>query len=134
MKARTRVEVLAFFHAHGLPKAEPEYKFWVGRQYAFDFAWIKEQVALEVEGGLFGFGKKCPVCGRRRVAGHSSIERIKTDVEKYSAAAVLGWRVLRCFPQDLTSGAVIPLLEMALGLKESTIRGTDRSGAAVLFS
>lgn len=131
---KSKAAILAFFHASGLPAPVLEHRFWAGRQYAFDYAWIAEKVALEVEGGFFGYGKKCPVCKRPKVAGHASIERMKTDMEKYNAAALLGWRVLRCLPQDLTSGKVIPLLRRALGLEELNVRGRDGSASAVLFS
>jgi hypothetical protein len=36
------------------------------------------------------------------------------DIEKYNAAALAGWTVLRCTPQMIDSGEIIPLLEAAL--------------------
>src|ERR1700677_1074042 len=91
----------------------PEFRFSPRRLWKFDFAWQLQRIALEVEGGMFGTGKPCPLCGRRGVAGHSSIERIKTDKDKYNAANLAGWMVLRCFPEDIASGAALTLLERA---------------------
>jgi len=99
----------------GLPAgAVPEFKFHRHRAWRFDYAWPDRLVALEVEGGIYGRGKKCPTCGRRSVAGHSSIQRLKTDMEKYNAAALAGWRVLRVTPQQLADGTAGRLVLRAL--------------------
>ena len=37
------------------------------------------------------------------------------DVEKYNAAALLGWRVIRTVPAMVRSGAALVLVEVALG-------------------
>ena len=99
--------------AHGLPVPVHEYQFHPTRKWKFDYL-FGDNVALEVEGGLFGVGQPCPTCKRRAVAGHSSIERIKRDMEKYNAAAVLGYVILRCLPEDIESGAAFALVISAL--------------------
>jgi hypothetical protein len=63
--------------------AETEYKFHPSRMWRFDYAWPSIKAALEVEGS--------PGRGRHTHAG--GFER---DVEKYNAATVLGWHVVRC--------------------------------------
>lgn len=49
------------------------------------------KVALEVEGGLWVYGR------------HSRGSGQLADLEKYSEAAILGWRVLYCTPKDMGS-------------------------------
>ena len=114
------MEALDLFVAFGLPRPLREHQFakHLGRKFAFDFAWPHPSgrggVALEQEGGLYGVGKPCPACKQRKAAGHGSIERKKTDLEKYNLAACLGWRVLRCFPGQIESAEIMPVIEQAL--------------------
>lgn len=103
--------------AIGLPSPTPEYQFALPRKWAFDWCWPDRMLALEVEGGLYGRGKACPVCHRKAPGAHSSIERMVKDLEKYNEAALLGWRVLRGQPDDLKTGAVFGLLERAFKLE-----------------
>lgn len=56
-----------------------EYQFHGERGWRLDFAWPERLVALEVE----GWGR------------HQQREGYRKDCEKYSEAAILGWRVLR---------------------------------------
>jgi len=62
---------------------ETEYKFHPDRKWRFDFAFPKDKIAIEVEGGLFTQG--------RHTRGRGYIQ----DMQKYNAATILGWRVLR---------------------------------------
>ena len=81
----------------GIPKPVSEMEFAIerGRKFRFDFAWPGAMVAVEIEGGIFGVGKKCEKCGRRKGGAHGSVKGIRRDIEKYNMAALLGWRVLR---------------------------------------
>jgi hypothetical protein len=115
--ARTHAQRMfeAQCEARGLPVPTPEYQFALeeGREWAFD--WLFDGwLALEVEGGVFGKGAACPVCKRRPAGAHSSVEGIKRDIEKYNRAAMLGYVVIRCLPEDITSGAAFALVEEAL--------------------
>lgn len=87
---------------HGLPLPVAEYRFAPPRRWRFDFAWPALQVALEVEGGLWVYGR------HNRAAGFLA------DSEKYNTAAVMGWRVIRCEPKQLQAGQpfryLVPLL------------------------
>lgn len=100
--------------ASGLPVPVPEFQFCAGRKWRFDWAWEEDWVALEIEGGLYGIGKKCPLCGQRKVAGHGSIERKLKDKEKYNTAHEMGWFVLRCTPKEFETGDILPLLQRVL--------------------
>lgn len=75
--------------ARGIPRPVEEYKFHPDRRWRFDAAWPDAKVALEVEGGVWTGGR------------HTSSAGFLKDIEKYNAAARLGWRVLRCTPKTL---------------------------------
>ena len=64
-------------------KYEREYQFDVKRKWRFDYCIPDKRVAIEFEGGVFTNG------GHTRGAGYSN------NCEKYNAAAVQGWKVLR---------------------------------------
>jgi hypothetical protein len=95
----------------GIPKPECEYKFDDKRKWRFDFAWPKYKVALEIEGATFGRQVICNYCNKKvygvtknggtypiRIGGrHTSGVGFEKDCEKYNAATLAGWRVLR-FP------------------------------------
>jgi hypothetical protein len=80
-----------------LPVAE--HKFHPTRKWRFDFAFVPEKVALEVEGGVWTGGR------HTRGAGFSG------DMAKYNAAAILGWRILRVTPEQMRNGAVFGILK-----------------------
>jgi very-short-patch-repair endonuclease len=60
------------------------------RKWRFDFAWPAKALAVELEGGSWVRGR------------HNRPQGFENDCEKYNAAALLGWRVLR-----FTTGMVI---------------------------
>lgn len=63
-----------------------EYRFHPTRRWRFDFADPALKVAVECEGGVF-----LP----NRVGGHNRGGMYRENCDKYNAAAVLGWIVLR---------------------------------------
>ena len=81
--------VRAFFQQMGVPEPATEHRFHPKRKWRFDFAWPDVRLALEVEGGVWTGGR------------HTRGSGFLGDVEKYNAAAVMGWRVLRCTPSTL---------------------------------
>lgn len=87
----------------GLPVPEREYRFHPTRKWRFDYCWPLQKVALEIEGGVFVRGR------------HSRGMGMLKDMEKYNHAAVLGWRVIRCQPKDVSSPKLIALLQEILG-------------------
>jgi very-short-patch-repair endonuclease len=66
-----------------LPIPETEYKFDKTRRWRFDFAYPKIKLAIELEGGIWSRG--------RHTRGIGYIK----DCEKYNAAVLQGWKVLR---------------------------------------
>lgn len=53
------------------------------RQWAFDFAWPRFRLAVEIEGLTAQGGR------------HQRIDGFRKDAEKYEAATLLGWRIYR---------------------------------------
>jgi len=74
---------------------EREYKFHPARKWKFDFALPDKKLAIEVEGGTWIGGS------------HNRGERYEQDCEKYNAAAVMGWRVLRYTTSMVQRGEAI---------------------------
>ena len=95
--------------ANGLPPACSEYKFCPSRRFRADFAWPDHKLLLEVEGGVFS-----------RQA-HGSISGLLRDIEKYSIAASLGWRVIRVLPADLLKTKTVELLKQSLRFKTEKV-------------
>lgn len=79
-----------------------EYQFHPERKWRFDFAWPREKVAVEVEGGTWKHGR------HNRGAGYAA------DCEKYNTATLLGWRVFRLTGDMLKQdpvGALCPIIQ-----------------------
>jgi hypothetical protein len=92
----------------GLPVPATEYVFHPARKWRFDYAWPAEKISVEIEGGIWSDNQ-------RAKAAHALPLAIERDMEKYNAAAVLGWRVLRYTPANIL-GAINDLTKMlALG-------------------
>jgi very-short-patch-repair endonuclease len=86
----------------GVPAPETEYRFHPTRKWRFDFAWPAQRVACEVEGGIWS--------GGRHVRGSG----FANDCDKYNAAQLAGWRVLRVTGQHIRSGQAQLLVREAL--------------------
>lgn len=116
--------VIAFYKELGLPEPIPELKFHPNRKWRFDFAWPTHGVALEVEGGVWSGGR------------HSRGSGFIKDMEKYNTAAQMGWKVLRCVPDDVATCDVAHMIKVALGLAplnvESKSSGTSHTSSDVL--
>jgi hypothetical protein len=70
------------------PRPVREFVFHPERKWRFDFAWPDRKIAAECEGGTWARGR------------HNRGSGFAADCEKYNAAAILGWRVLR-FTKDM---------------------------------
>lgn len=69
-----------------------EYYFAKPRMWRFDYAFPKEKIAVEQEGGVWIQG--------RHTRGWGFIQ----DMEKYNEAARRGWRVFRFTPKEIEKG------------------------------
>ena len=75
--------------ATDLPKPTREHRFHAVRRFRFDFAWLPQKVAVELEGGTFSGGR------------HTRGIGFETDCIKYNLATADGWRVFRFTTQML---------------------------------
>lgn len=87
MKKRSSLE-LAFESywqqlANDLPAYTSEYVFAPPRRWRFDYCWPDRKIALELEGGSWVGGR------------HTRGSGFEADAEKYNAAALGHWLVLR---------------------------------------
>lgn len=89
----------------GLPRPETEYQFLKTRRFRFDYAWIKERVALEVVGGVWVRG------------GHSRGKIQLRDMERRNLAQLAGWKVLEVPPAALFQSDTLDMLRQALQLR-----------------
>lgn len=87
---------------HGI-EFEREYRFHPERKWRFDFAMPEAMLAVEIEGGVFVRGR------------HTRGAAFVGDCEKYNAAVLLGWRVLRFVPdKHVDTGLAIEAVQRAL--------------------
>lgn len=93
---------LSLLKTERLPAPAMEYRFHPVRKWMFDYAWPEYRVALEVEGGVWTKGR------------HTSGSGFMGDMEKYNAAACLGWRLIRVVPTDLIKIKTVDLIRVAL--------------------
>lgn len=82
-----------------MPAYEVEYRFSAPRRWRFDIAWVDKKLALEIEGGVHNRGRHTRPIGYEK------------DCEKYNAALVLGWRVLRVTSKHIMSGEALAWVE-----------------------
>lgn len=75
----------------GLPKPVAEFKWHPTRKFRADYAWPEHRVLLELQGGVYTFGK------------HGRGSGIVKDMEKVSEASALGWLTIQILPKDLMS-------------------------------
>jgi hypothetical protein len=106
----------------GIP-FEREYRFAPPRKWRADFlvrsTWTVRNshgaevqingnhLLIEVDGGAF-------IAGR-----HSRGTGVEKDAEKQSAAAILGYRVIRCTPAQVNDGRALSWIRQALGMEEA---------------
>ncbi|MBA4349509.1 MAG: hypothetical protein C0415_05935 [Thermodesulfovibrio sp.] len=94
-------DLLMIFH---LLKLRPiaEYRFHPVRKWKFDFAFPDKLIAVEYE-GIFSNKSR-----------HTGLTGYTKDCEKYSEAAILGWRILRITAPMLRNGMAFNLIERIL--------------------
>ncbi len=114
----------------GLPLPVLEARFHPTRKWAFDAMWAIAQpaglmqivvtpdvrLAVEVEGGIFLAG------GGR----HNRGAGFRADTEKYAEAAILGYHLIRCLPEDVTSGKTLAWIERFFAARGIMPKGLKR--------
>ena len=89
--------------AVGLTGYVREYQAIPGRKFRFDFAWEKERLLVEINGGTYTRGAHGRGCG------------INRDYEKGNLAVVNNWRVLSFDTKQVKSGAALEVVEQLIG-------------------
>lgn len=87
----------------------PEFRFHPLRRWRFDFAIPELLIAIEVEGGVWTYGR------------HNRAEGFLRDMQKYNSAAAFGWRILRCQPDGLLAEEFIALVGRACEFLQPTL-------------
>jgi len=103
------VPLSLYFGELGLPKPELEYRFCPTRRWKFDYAYVKEKVAIEVQGGIWTRGR------------HSRPFGQIGDMEKLNRAQIMGWIVLQFTPSQIRSGYFSIMLREALEARSAKI-------------
>jgi very-short-patch-repair endonuclease len=88
--------------AAGIIPPEREYVFAEGRRFRFDFAWPRQRLAVEVDGGLWIGGR------------HVRPAAVEVECEKSALAAINGWRVIHVAARHIQRGEAITWIEHAL--------------------
>lgn len=94
----------SYCQQNGLPKPTPEHKFHPTRKWRIDWYFEEngKKIALEVEGGVWTFGR------------HTRGAGFLADVEKYNNLAMAGIYLLRVTPDNLLKQSTIEMLKTAL--------------------
>ncbi|AZY50856.1 hypothetical protein ACLQ9F_12010 [Bordetella avium] len=79
-------------------EAQREFRFAPPRRWRFDFAWPEQKFAVEIEGGVWTSGR------------HTRGAGFVADTEKYNAAALAGWKVLRFTEKSVRDGSAVELV------------------------
>jgi len=66
----------------GLPAPEREHRFHPDRLWKIDFAWPRDRLAVEIQGGTWVGG------------AHGRGSGISKDAEKFANLAIMGWRLI----------------------------------------
>lgn len=91
-----------------------EHRFDPVRGWRFDFAWPQRKWALEVEGGTWVGG------------GHNRGKGYMEDCEKYAAATLAGWRVLRATTDHVKAGTALAWVIAALRPRPVVLAALDK--------
>lgn len=81
---------------------EPEFRFHPVRKWRADFGFPDKKILVEIEGGAWVNGR------HQRGAGYEA------DCEKYSTAALMGYRVFRFTTGQVVSGMAINMVKEAV--------------------
>lgn len=77
------------------PAPRRQYRFHPERRWKADFAWPRQRVIVEVDGGAFLRRRSKKTGKRYSGGGHHSAAGYRADRERDNAAVAAGWLVLR---------------------------------------
>jgi len=84
-------------------KFEQEFYFHPDRKWREDFHLIDKKILVEIEGGIWSGGR------------HTRGKGYLGDMEKYNAATMMGFQVIRFSTDQVKSGHAIQQIEMMVG-------------------
>ena len=84
-------------------KFEQEFYFHPERKWRADFHLIDKKILVEIEGGIWSGGR------------HTRGKGYLGDMEKYNAATMMGFQVIRFSTDQVKSGHAIQQIEMMVG-------------------
>lgn len=87
-----------------------EFQFHPSRKWRFDYALPSLKIAVEVEGGVFTNGRHVKPLG------------FLGDMEKYNAAAILGWLLIRTTPEARFSPRTLDTILAAIRYRRSQLQ------------
>jgi len=90
-----------------------EYQAIPGRKFRFDFAWEKERLLVEINGGTYNGGAHGRGCG------------ISRDYTKANLAVVNNWRVLSFDTKQVKSGAALEVVEQLINNQSINHRSNE---------
>lgn len=79
-----------------------EFKFHPVRKWRFDFAIPEYKIAIEIDGGVWTYGR------------HNRSSGYVADMEKFNAAASLGWVVLKFTPEEQYKSSTFKLISQTI--------------------
>lgn len=83
-----------------------EYMFHYTRKWRFDYAIPELKVAVEIDGGVWDYGR------------HNRPQGYMDDMEKLNNAISLGWYVLRFTTYDRMTNATLSLIKKTVELRQ----------------
>lgn len=92
---------------YGLPLPAKEIKFHPVRKWRLDLGWVLDdgrKIACEIEGGIWMQTET----GRSK--GHAHPKRFEQDIEKYNAAVLMGWELIRVTPEMIKDGSAVEIV------------------------
>ena len=100
---------IAALQAAGISDPVEEMRFHPTRRWRFDYAWPDYLLAWEIE----GLTTPGTALGR-----HQRNAGLAADCEKYNAATIMGWRLIRTTTRQIESGQALRWLLQALGAEQ----------------
>jgi hypothetical protein len=93
-----------------------EYHFHQRRKWRFDFAFPQYKLGIEIHGGTYVPRSKRDSAGGyvNQPGAHSRGAHQRSDFEKWSEAAILGWFILHGDTKDVTKQALIEKIQRSL--------------------
>jgi hypothetical protein len=90
-------------------QVDREFVFAPPRKWRADWRVKDTRILIEFEGGLFAKNK----------IGHGNVGGILRDIQKYNAAAIAGWTVIRITPKFIPNGQALKWIEDAISSAHS---------------